>query len=86
MTPTLSQDHRKTLEQGSAIAPDVITERGPYTITKAAHLDALGFAAYQHQVPGLLLPIHTTDGQVLPVVLRPDTGFWHIPPDLVVTP
>jgi hypothetical protein len=63
------------LRQGSAISDDVIRARGYRTITATSELVALGFAPSQcqpPQVPGLLLPLHTTDGQIGPPVYRPD--------------
>jgi hypothetical protein len=73
MTPQLSPEHLKTLEEGSGIDPVVAQERGCYTITKTMQLKALRFPEYQWRVPGILFPVHTTDGQVLPIVYRPDT-------------
>jgi hypothetical protein len=69
----LSPDHLRQLTEDSAIAPAVVQERGCYTIRTTAQLHALHFPAYQRRVPGLLFPVHTTDGQVLPIVYRPDT-------------
>jgi len=73
MSPTLSPKHRDQLEVGSGIAPEVSAERGTTTVTTVATLRALQFADYQRRVPGILFPVHTTDGQVLQIVYRPDT-------------
>ena len=67
----LAQGHYEML-RASAISDDVIKERGYKTITNAADLRALGFASSQERVPGLLLPLHTTDGQTPLYVYRPD--------------
>jgi hypothetical protein len=72
----LSDHHLHLLTTGSGIAPDVIQERGYRSLrgyAGQAELRRLGFPDFQRHVPGLLLPIHTTDGQVLPIVYRPDT-------------
>ena len=73
MSPTLRPKHRDQLEVGSGIAPEVSAERGTTTVTTVATLRALQFADYQRRVPGILFPVHTTDGQVLQIVYRPDT-------------
>jgi hypothetical protein len=72
LTPQLSPDHLQQLTEGSGIAPDVAQERGCYTITQTTQLKALRFPAYQWRVPGILFPVHTTNGEVLPIVYRPD--------------
>ena len=47
---TLSPEHRRALEE-SAIAPEVISERGYFTATDPAELEELGFARFQRRVP-----------------------------------
>jgi len=69
--PGLAQRHDQML-RASAIADDVIKERGYRTITNAKELKTLGFSDSQMRVPGLLLPLHTPDGQTLLYVFRPD--------------
>jgi hypothetical protein len=68
----LSASHLDMLRNGSAISDAVILARGYRTITDTKELMALGFASYQCRAPGLLLPLHTTDGQLGPYVYRPD--------------
>ena len=75
MTQILTPDHRTMLEVGSAIAPEVIAERGWRSLSGSggiAELTRLDFADYQRRVPGLLIPVHTTTGEVLRMVYRPD--------------
>ena len=69
--PTLSQHHYEMLK-ASAIADDVIKERGYKTVTEAKELKTLGFSDSQIRVPGLLLPLHSTDGENPLYVFRPD--------------
>lgn len=71
MFPGLAQYHLETLK-ASAISDDVIRERGYKTIVDSTDLRTLGFAASQDRVPGLLLPLHTTDGKILNCIFRPD--------------
>ncbi len=66
----LSDPHRQMLEQGSAITVEVILARGYRTVT-AEEARQYGFTGRQARA-GLLLPVHTTDGQPGPFVLRPD--------------
>lgn len=67
----LSDKHLKMLRD-SAISDDVIAQRGYRTITDAQELVQLGFAPAQRRVPGLLLPLHTTDGGNGGYTYRPD--------------
>jgi hypothetical protein len=64
------------LRDGSGITDEVITERGYRSIDGAqglAELKALGFSVKQAwHSDGLLLPLHTTDGQQPLTIYRPD--------------
>ena len=68
----LSLEHLRMLLEGSGISEEVIAARSYRTITGADELDALGFAPAQRRVPGLLLPVHCTDGSNGLYVYRPD--------------
>jgi len=69
----LSDAHRAMLLDESAISPEVVAARGYRTVTSPADLADLGFAPSQRKVPGLLLPLHPTDGGEPPLcVYRPD--------------
>ena len=68
----LAEHHIKALKEGSAISDDVIEARGYRTITSKDELEELGFARSQCHVPGLLIPLYTTDGQNGLYVYRPD--------------
>jgi hypothetical protein len=70
--PDLAEHHLAMLKN-SAIQDDIIRGRGYCTVTDAADLRSLGFAPGQCRVPGLLLPVHSTDGQVVLHQFRPDT-------------
>ena len=70
--PELNQQHYEMLK-ASAISDEVIKERGYRTITNARDLQAFGFSPAQQRAPGLLLPLHTTDGQTPVYVYRPDS-------------
>lgn len=71
-TLTLSEKHLAMLRDGSGISDEVVAARGYRTITDEAELVKLGFGLSQSRVPGLLLPLHTTDGQPGPAIYRPD--------------
>jgi len=66
----LCEAHRRQLEEGSGLAPEVIAERG-YRSVDRAELRRLGFAPSQLR-PGLLLPLWAPDGSQPLCVLRPD--------------
>lgn len=72
MIDKLSTEHIGMLHDESGISDDVILARGYRTITDKAELKGLGFAPEQCKVPGLLLPLHTTDGENTLYVYRPD--------------
>jgi hypothetical protein len=58
------------------VSADVIAARQPYTVTEPVTLKQLGFSRSQYsgadRLPGLLLPVHTTDGGNGLSVYRPD--------------
>ena len=56
MMQRLSPTHQQMLVEESGIALEVIAERGYYTATTVAQLEALDFAEYQRRVPALVLP------------------------------
>jgi len=73
----LSEGHLKMLLEGSAISEDVIRQRGYRTILHQNELADYGFSPAQRRVPGLLLPLHTTDGKIGLHVYRPDNPRVH---------
>lgn len=73
--PLLSAAHLKMLRAGSSISDAVIEARGARTITDVKELVALGFSSRQLRVPGLLLPVHGTDGSRPFPVYRPDNPY-----------
>lgn len=76
-TIPLKEEHLKTLVEGSSIDPAVVAERGYYTAEKKAQLRKAGFSDYQtrtHNVPGILMPVHTVSGGVGLHIYRPDVA------------
>lgn len=69
----LSSEHRKALEQGSAITSEVIAARGYRTATDKKELATLGFSPVQCRVPSLLIPLYAPDGTPAGHQVRPDT-------------
>lgn len=69
---SLSENHFKMLAKESGITDQMIQERGYRTITSEGDLVQFGFSPAQRRVPGLLIPLHTTDGKVGLHVYRPD--------------
>ena len=74
--PDLLQRHLEQLTQDSGLLLDVIRERGYRSIDGASgytDLKTLGFSQAQARMtPGLLLPLHTTDGHQPLTLYRPD--------------
>ena len=68
--------HLEQLTQGSGIAPEVIDERRYRSIVPPegySQLKPYHFTRAQANLPGLLLPLWTTDGQNGLMIYRPDT-------------
>jgi len=61
------------LREESSISDEVIAARGYRTITDPKELTILDFSSKQVRVPGLLLPLHTTDSSQPFCVYRPDS-------------
>lgn len=69
----LQPHHIKMLVEDSMISAEVVLARGYRTVTQPQELEALGFIPRQRKVPGLLLPLHPTDGSAPTLyVYRPD--------------
>ena len=68
----LLDHHRKMLMEESGISEAVIRARGYRSIEKEGDLVQFGFSPGQRRVPGLLLPLHTTNGRTEMHVYRPD--------------
>jgi len=69
----LSPRHYRMLKEESAIDDAIIQARGYRTVERIDELRALGFSPQQSRnVPGLLIPLYTTDGQNSICVYRPD--------------
>jgi hypothetical protein len=68
----LSPEHLRALVEGSAIAPEVISERGYRTATDAGELEKLNLAQYQRRVPALVVPVYDVDGKLRFHRARPD--------------
>jgi hypothetical protein len=76
MTSALLEHHIHMLTTDSGIALEVIAERGYRSVDGAsgyAELKALGLSQAQARLtPGLLLPLHSTDGKQPLTIYRPD--------------
>jgi len=64
--------HHEELIRASAIAPEIAAARGYRSITVKAELDKLGFSKRAQVVPGMLIPIRDTTGQIATYQYRPD--------------
>ena len=74
-TRILSDAHRLVLTQASAIAPEVIAERGYWTAADWRELDGLGFTGTQKRkecFPALVIPQYDPSGAYTHSVLRWD--------------
>src|SRR5262245_7429138 len=57
--------HRAMLEQGSAISPEVIAERGYFSVETRKELKkAFGSDTYADHLPGLMIPVYNVFGDL----------------------
>jgi hypothetical protein len=68
---SLHPDHREQLHS-SAIADDIIEQRGYETVVDRLRLRQLGFSDYQARVPGILVPLFDVRGENGNYTFRPD--------------
>ena len=70
--PELLENHFRQLDEGSGITIDVVRERGYRSIFNKSELVGMGFGELQRRVPGMLIPLHATDGGSAGYTYRPD--------------
>ena len=70
----LSNDHHKSLNEGSGISEAVLCARGYWTTSTRAEMKRLGFSDAQARVPALLIPVYDTSGEMVLYQARPDTS------------
>lgn len=71
--PSLSEEHRRELHDGSGISEANIAARGYVTATKSAEVLAAGFGTtVAKRVPGLLVPTISASGDVVAYQYKPD--------------
>ena len=71
--PELMQRHFDDLQHGSGISLEVIRERGYRSARTKQELADVGFKPSQRVPPGMLMPVHSSDGQPVSLYLfRPD--------------
>ena len=68
----LASHHREMLEVESGISPEVIAERGYFTVSDVDDLQDTGFAEYQLRVPALAIPVFGVGGEFRFYRIRPD--------------
>jgi hypothetical protein len=69
--PALLQEHLDHLK-GSALSLEVVRERGYRSELNKAKLKEVGFSTVQQRIPGILIPLHGVDGEVIGHQYRPD--------------
>src|SRR5215208_1772964 len=69
----LAEHHKKMLEIGSGISPQMAFDRGYFTATDPEQLRKLGFAEYQCLTPALVIPSYDVHGERRLYRARPDS-------------
>ena len=59
--------------RASAISLEVIQDRGYRSVLGKKHLADLGFSRVQQRTPGILIPLHGTEGSLAGYQYRPDS-------------
>ncbi len=72
MTGASLEPRHRAMLGSSAIADEVIAERGYFTATRKVQLGDLGFPASQQIVPALVVPVWAPHGEVVLYQTRPD--------------
>ncbi len=70
--PELLTQHLDHLK-ASSISVEVIKERGYRSVLGKAELAKVGFGKVQQRAPGILIPLHGTDGKLVGHQYRPDS-------------
>ncbi len=68
----LLKHHRSMLLEESGIASEVVEERGYRSIGQKAELRRFGFSDVQRNVPGMLVPVWSVNGEIATYQYRPD--------------
>ena len=72
--PQLLSSHLRALTEESGIGIDIIRQRGYRSLLGASELIHLGFSPAQRRAPGLLIPLHSVDGDgIVGYQFRPDS-------------
>ena len=71
-TNSLAEHHERMLVEKSGIDPEVLSERGYYTVTDVRELKGLGFVGAQLRVSALAIPVYDVDGRYAFTRIRPD--------------
>ncbi len=79
--PRLHPHHLAELRDGSGISPEVIAQRGAYTVTSSDELLRLGFTQKGLHTTGYMLPIHTLNGWEQGYAYKPDVPLAEVRPD-----
>ncbi len=64
--------HEAMLLDESGITPEIVEERGYRSIEKKVELKELGFSDAQRNVPGMLVPVWSVNGEIATYQYRPD--------------
>ena len=64
--------HRQQLLEESAIAPEIVVERGYRTVKTKTELKQLGFSSAQQLAPALLIPMYSPAGEITSHQIKPD--------------
>ena len=70
--PQLLRRHFDHLHAGSGISIEVINDRGYRSVSTKKELADAGFAPSQQNPPGILMPVHSPEGEVVTYGYRPD--------------
>ncbi len=67
----LLEEHRREIEDGSGVSPEIRVGRGYYSVTRRAELEGTPLKDYQRRAPAWVAPMYSPDGETTSLQIKP---------------
>ena len=67
----LLEEHRREIEDGSGVSPEIRAGRGYYSVTRRAQLKGTPLKNYQRRAPAWVAPMYSPDGHITSLQIKP---------------
>ena len=67
----LLEEHRREIEDGSGVSPEIRAGRGYYSVTSRAQLEGTPLKNYQRRAPAWVAPMYSPDGHTTSLQIKP---------------